>query len=533
MSGEATSNREAVRMGGQRPFAAEMLRGFGGELRDSALEARFQQEKAAETYRHARLVFVAGFILNSLFLLSDWRFHGDPHFWIAVPSRLFVIAVSAFCFGLVRLHPERHNVRRLLIGWMWATALGVGLLVTSHSDIALFVVIMLPSIYFLLVPVPFGWLLGSAVGCAAAMLAGYAFGATSFTTMPGLVMAMLILGTSLTLAMRNKNRLERLQWLATRSERAARDELARSRESFETMFDASPVPLIVTRRDNGRISRINRAAARFIGEGLGRPHAETLIDFYANPTDRDRLLATVDRDGGVGEDEVDVRHADGTIRTVLVRAIAIDDAEGRLIIIGVVDITDRRAAEIGLERLATTDMLTGIPNRLHFFLTGTQMIDLCRQEGEPLSVMMVDLDHFKRINDSLGHKAGDDVLRAFSALASTIVGRRGTVARLGGEEFGVLLPRRHLAQAIRLGERLRMGVMALTVEGVPDDVEISVSIGVTELAEDEGALDAAMIRADKALYAAKRNGRNCVMPGYPVALDTSAEVVSIASRLPH
>lgn len=161
-------------------------------------------------------------------------------------------------------------------------------------------------------------------------------------------------------------------------------------------------------------------------------------------------------------------------------------------------------------RLATTDPLTGVFNRRTFIELAEQELARARRAGSSLAVMMLDLDHFKRVNDTYGHLTGDEVLVAFTRLIRDCVRRGDLVVRYGGEEFCVLLPGTTLSAATALAERIRArcAAHALTANAF----KVTVSIGLTAYA---GATDATLggllARADEALYRAKEEGRNRVI----------------------
>jgi diguanylate cyclase (GGDEF)-like protein len=165
--------------------------------------------------------------------------------------------------------------------------------------------------------------------------------------------------------------------------------------------------------------------------------------------------------------------------------------------------------------LATTDSLTGLVNRRAFFerVDGARM--LASRQGHPISLMMLDLDHFKRINDRYGHAAGDDALRVFASAAQQVLREPDIMGRLGGEEFAVALPGTDLAGAVQAAERLRHAVGASLLPLCDVDYTMSVSIGVVALDPDEH-INAALARADHALYVAKSAGRNRVEVGQPL-----------------
>lgn len=159
-----------------------------------------------------------------------------------------------------------------------------------------------------------------------------------------------------------------------------------------------------------------------------------------------------------------------------------------------------------LERLSTTDILTGLANRQHIEERTRQALAGLAGEGAPLSLILYDIDHFKRINDRFGHLAGDRVLAALSALVTRAVPPDFPVGRWGGEEFLVICPGRALAGCQSLAETLRTAVAALSL---PEVDGITCSFGVAE-ARTGDSLESLLDRADRALYAAKGRGRNRV-----------------------
>lgn len=161
--------------------------------------------------------------------------------------------------------------------------------------------------------------------------------------------------------------------------------------------------------------------------------------------------------------------------------------------------------------LAITDPLTGLHNRRHFFELANLEIAAAQRYERPLSVMMVDLDHFKQVNDQFGHLAGDQVLKAFAKRTLDCVREVDVVGRYGGEEFALLLPDTALLAAVEMGERLRLAISSTPIQTEDADVPVTVSVGVAEyLYGEEITSDALFDRADQALYDAKEGGRDRV-----------------------
>jgi diguanylate cyclase (GGDEF)-like protein len=169
-----------------------------------------------------------------------------------------------------------------------------------------------------------------------------------------------------------------------------------------------------------------------------------------------------------------------------------------------------QANEAALRGLATTDALTGVLNRRGFVARGRAEWGRCRRYGRPLTVLALDIDHFKAVNDTHGHDVGDAVLVHVSALCAGGMRTSDLFGRLGGEEFCAVLPETSLEAARALAERLRTGVERVPCPIAGMMIPVTISIGVAVGEESDVTLEALMKRADQALYAAKRNGRNRV-----------------------
>ena len=163
-----------------------------------------------------------------------------------------------------------------------------------------------------------------------------------------------------------------------------------------------------------------------------------------------------------------------------------------------------------LEQSARLDYLTGIYNRGAIEELAAGLISGTQRHGTPLSLMVVDIDHFKRINDELGHAAGDRALAATVTMIHGLLRGGDLIGRLGGEEFLVLMPDTDAVQARHAAERMRAKVEAAPVSFEGIDRQLTVSIGVAEYRAEDGAFGPLLLRADRALYVAKRSGRNQV-----------------------
>lgn len=173
-------------------------------------------------------------------------------------------------------------------------------------------------------------------------------------------------------------------------------------------------------------------------------------------------------------------------------------------------------ANATITELMRTDPLTGLANRRFFMEILEKEISLARRHRAPLSLIMVDLDHFKKINDAYGHDQGDEVLKAFAALLQRHTRKEDLPARFGGEEFILILPHADLINALATAERVRQEQEAVLLPGI--GIRVTASFGVSQFISTDD-LESLIKRADEALYAAKASGRNRVV-GAPMPVET-------------
>jgi diguanylate cyclase (GGDEF)-like protein len=175
------------------------------------------------------------------------------------------------------------------------------------------------------------------------------------------------------------------------------------------------------------------------------------------------------------------------------------------------EITKRQRIQEELHILAITDSLTGIFNRRQFFILGEKAFELARRHGIDLSALMLDVDHFKEINDRYGHAVGDQALQEIVGFFRAHVRSADILGRYGGEEFAILLPDTNLEPAHQLADRLRQAVATTPIAIVGGELTITVSLGVAAYnSQRDHQIDDLVNRADQALYLAKRAGRNSV-----------------------
>ena len=181
------------------------------------------------------------------------------------------------------------------------------------------------------------------------------------------------------------------------------------------------------------------------------------------------------------------------------------------------DITKLKSTEYALrealryvKKLAATDPLTGINNRRNFLELANLEIERRQRHRYALSILALDIDHFKSINDNFGHQAGDKVLEAICLCCKGLLRTNDVFGRLGGEEFSIMLPDTDQSAACEVAQRILKAVANLKVQYEKQVITFTTSIGVAELSDDGQTLEELMQCSDEALYSAKHNGRNCL-----------------------
>ena len=257
---------------------------------------------------------------------------------------------------------------------------------------------------------------------------------------------------------------------------------------------------------------------------FGRPASLVLADFnewrdsiYPDDLDyAESSMAQVLVNGAVEDREYRIITADGQVRWLSDKCFINQQNEPgqRVIIVGIAeDITEKKQLEGELQRLATTDVLTQSSNRRHFFDCARQAFDKAREEGEPLSFLLLDIDDFKQINDSYGHQEGDQVLQRIADSGKAVLRRGDLFGRIGGEEFAAVFPGCTAQVAEQIAERLQREIQRLSFSHGQQVYGVTVSQGLTGLGDGDASLDALFARADAAMYQAKRQGKNQIVRG--------------------
>jgi diguanylate cyclase (GGDEF)-like protein/PAS domain S-box-containing protein len=283
---------------------------------------------------------------------------------------------------------------------------------------------------------------------------------------------------------------------------------------LQAVVDAIPGAFYVI-DEQGYFVRWNRAAQELVGAPDERMPRTTVLDAICGE-DRPLIASLIQAAlaKGYAEAEARVAHGDigiGEMRWRFLTARRVDIA-GKAYLVGTgLDVTERKKLERELEHQARTDFLTGIPNRRYFLNLADQELARARRYGRPFSMLMLDLDLFKNVNDHYGHRVGDLTLQKVVEVCGQMLREVDVVGRLGGEEFGIILPETDAEQALQVADRVRQAVAIASV-ALPKggSVSITTSIGVATYSEADTDVDAVLNRADRALYQAKRSGRDRV-----------------------
>ncbi len=464
-----------------------------GEFNDPALEAEFKNGRLRELLRLARTVFWCAAGINLLFLFSDWRFYGQPHFPVAIGARGVIVGVSLLGWLLLPRNSSLRRVQNVCAAWCAPVIAAAAALLLPQTESARLILVILPMAFYLTLPMPTRWVMAAGVAVSAATLAAHLSGAENPALSLGIGLSVLTLNVVLAIVLVRINRLQRLEWAANR-------DLTENQAMLQSLLRAVPAPLVILACDASRVIHANDAAHEFFGESILADPAELL----------ERLVGECPpNQGQIDQCETRFDLGDGGIRSVIVVSTLAALRGEHVLLAILIDITLRKEMEAHLKLLASTDPLTGLLNRGRFFELAGEEVSRSRRYERPLAVVMLDIDLFKNINDTYGHTAGDAALKSFADLCRSLIRAPDIIGRIGGEEFALLLPETNGVSARALADRLRAAVAAMRIDGLP--AVMTVSAGISELAPDETAIDAALSRADGALYEAKRGGRNRVV----------------------
>ncbi|MBI4921950.1 MAG: diguanylate cyclase [Devosia nanyangense] len=277
-----------------------------------------------------------------------------------------------------------------------------------------------------------------------------------------------------------------------------------------SLIEASLDPLVTISVD-GKIMDVNDAAVEATGVPRERLIGSDFSGYFTDPEKAHIGYREAFTTGGVRNFPLTMMHASGKLTEVLYNASVYHTETGEVagVLAAARDITERRRAEQA-EELASRDSLTGLYNHRTFYALLEDETVRALRFNRPLSLLMLDIDHFKAVNDTYGHQAGDAILNGLSDLLMRQARAVDRVCRYGGEEFTLVLPETDADVAIPMAERLRAEVERHRFDIGGRSVGITVSIGVATYPQQASSLEDVVKAADLALYAAKQGGRNRV-----------------------
>lgn len=310
------------------------------------------------------------------------------------------------------------------------------------------------------------------------------------------------------------------------------DALSESERRYRTLLEIAPFPVTVSRLRDGAMVFCNQRAARQLGLNANNIDGLYVPKFWEHPEQRNAFMVQLQETGFIFDQEVLMRTIKGENFWVMLSAILIaKPGDASEVFVSFNNITERKLAETSLHQAnmdlqlrlteieelqhklqeqAIRDSLTGLYNRRYLTETLDREIARARREGHPLALVLIDLDHFKELNDNLGHQAGDAVLRQIAQYFMQDTRTEDLVCRYGGEEFLIMMPGMGLDKAVERSEHWRRTLAELTLTVSRNTLNVTASFGVAVYPENGVNPDQVIHAADTALYAAKRDGRNRV-----------------------
>ncbi len=283
--------------------------------------------------------------------------------------------------------------------------------------------------------------------------------------------------------------------------------LRESELRYRLLFEQNAAGVCVSSL-TGEIIDCNFTFASMLGYARPDLIGTDIGDLFARRHEREEIVALLSDCRALNSVEIELHRKDGTSAWVLENLMLVGDGSEAKIHATLVDISDRKRAEEQIEFHAYHDVLTGLPNRKLFTDRLGQSLHRARRTQSSVAVMFVDLDHFKTINDTLGHTAGDELLLEMSHRLRQCVRDIDTVARIGGDEFTLVLSDLHRPDdAVAIAQKVLETVQSpLSISGIP--IEVTASVGIALFPDDGSDPESLLRNADSAMYRAKESGRN-------------------------
>jgi diguanylate cyclase (GGDEF)-like protein/PAS domain S-box-containing protein len=321
--------------------------------------------------------------------------------------------------------------------------------------------------------------------------------AQSLMTIGILIIAAVLLIGGITLARRFLAQNARLQQTLSEGEAQMRH-----------LVEAAPLPLMIVRAADQCILYGNERALEQFGLDFDSAHARALAEFHVQPEIRQQLAEALSRQGSVRDFEAHLKDVNGREFWMLLSAQPMRYTGAVCLLVALANIDDRKRMQDDMRRKAMHDPLTGLPNRAMFMESLERAVHKARRRTSRATVLFIDLDRFKEVNDTMGHHAGDELLKAVGERLGTAVRQSDLVARLGGDEFVVLIEEHGGPEEVMIVAQKVLSLLARPVLIDWREVQISGSLGIASFPEDGADLESLVKNADTAMYQAKERGRN-------------------------
>lgn len=490
------------------------------EFADGEAERTFRQWTWSDTVRQVRLSVAIASPAFMAFLYPDYLVLGlGSSFYIMLVARCFLLLVLLGIFWATTRESRIELLDRAVVAGAFSAMLVMTISVAlrpdhHHSSMTTIIVVLGIYLFFFnnrFIYVAVVGMLGSLIYVVVA----------SFVHRPDipelivLVMSFALVNLLCFGVVSHLNRLRRLEHASLTYHRHLEKELSASETLYRELVEGANS--VILRFDTKGIIRfMNNYGLRFFGYEDDELVGQNIMGTIAPRTEQwESALAALMQDVQQHPERYLLAEAENMRKngeliwlTWSNRPILNDKGELAEILSVGHDISQRKELEAELRRLATTDPLTGIANRRRFLDKAPREVTRSQRYGRNLSVLMLDVDHFKSINDRYGHAVGDQVLCRLVEVCTEELREHDVIGRLGGEEFAILLPETELETARAVAERLRQNIERTTVDG--QSFHFTVSFGVAQVKGSEETAEEVIRRADEALYRAKQKGRNRV-----------------------
>jgi len=284
--------------------------------------------------------------------------------------------------------------------------------------------------------------------------------------------------------------------------------LSENETQLRQLVESAPLPLLIVRASDQQLLYVNERALEQFALNVDSALARKLSDFHADPESRTRLSGVLSRDGAVRDFEVNLKDENGKEFWLLLSAQPTRYQGAVCLLVALADIDERKRLQDDMRRKAMHDPLTGLPNRAMFMESLERATHKARRRSTRLSVLFIDLDRFKEVNDTLGHHAGDLLLQEIGRRLLAAVRQSDLVARLSGDEFVVLVEEHGGPEEIMIVAQKVLAALHAPVLIDWREANVSGSVGIASFPEDGAEVGLLVKNADAAMYQAKERGRN-------------------------